>query len=259
MKLTRRNALQLIGSTAPMLAAGGALAQTAATGIDITPGRYTNTRESLRSYTIPEWFADAKFGIWSHWGPQSAVGEGDWYARRMYIEGEPQYDYHVKRFGPQSKVGYKDLIPLFTADRWDPEQLMDLYAKAGAKYFFSMGVHHDNFDMWNSKYQPRWNAVAAGPQQGHRRSVGGGGAQAGLAFRRQRASVQQLQTGLPRPIWPTPGASMRAFPMTAPTSPSPTCITTIARSRPISRKRRRPWAAWHPIAGSCTISAASRI
>jgi alpha-L-fucosidase len=169
MKLTRRNALEFIGSAAPVLAAGvsfaPSVAQTPGNGIEVMSGPFTNTRESLKSYIVPDWFADAKFGIWSHWGPQSAVGEGDWYARRMYIEGEPQYEYHVKRFGPQSRVGYKDLIPLFTADRWDPEHLMDLYAKAGAKYFFSMGVHHDNFDMWNSKYQPRWNAVASGPRK----------------------------------------------------------------------------------------------
>jgi alpha-L-fucosidase len=152
----------------PALAASGGLAPSIAqtlAGIDVMPGPFTNTRESLRRYVVPDWFADAKFGIWSHWGPQSAVGDGDWYARNMYIEGTPQYDYHLKRFGPQSRVGYKDLIPLFTADRWDPEHLMDLYAKAGAKYFFSMGVHHDNFDMWNSKYQPRWNAMASGPRK----------------------------------------------------------------------------------------------
>jgi alpha-L-fucosidase len=83
----------------------------------------------------------------------------------MYIEGSELYQYHVKRFGPQSKVGYKDLIHLFTADRWDPDALMDRYVKAGAKYFFSMGVHHDNFDLWNSKYQPRWNSVARGPKR----------------------------------------------------------------------------------------------
>jgi len=156
--LTRRQALQLIASAAPAFAARGALAQA------ITPGKYANTRASLATYETPAWFGDAKFGIWSHWGPQSAVGDGDWYARNMYIEGSPQYDYHVKRFGPQSKFGYKDCIPLFTADKWDPEHLMSLYQKAGAKYFFSMGVHHDGFDMWNSKYQPRWNAVASGPK-----------------------------------------------------------------------------------------------
>jgi alpha-L-fucosidase len=164
MKPTRRRTLQFLGAMASTLSGRSALAQPP-DGIAMTPGPYTNSLDSLKAYAIPDWFADAKFGIWSHWGPQSAVGEGDWYARRMYIEGEPQYESHVKRFGPQSKVGYKDLIPLFTASRWDPEHLMDLYAKAGAKYFFSMGVHHDNFDMWNSKYQPRWNAVAAGPHK----------------------------------------------------------------------------------------------
>jgi alpha-L-fucosidase len=141
------------------MAAPGLLAQT------VTPGRYAGTRTSLEAYEIPDWFADAKFGIWSHWGPQSAVGDGDWYARNMYMEGSDQYEYHRKRFGPQSKVGYKDLIHLYTADKWDPDHLMGLYQKAGAKYFFSMGVHHDNFDLWDSKYQPRWNAVAMGPKK----------------------------------------------------------------------------------------------
>ncbi len=158
-KMTRRQALQLLGAAAPALAMRKGFAQT------VTAGKFTDKRESLQSYTIPEWFADAKFGIWAHWGPQSAVGDGDWYARNMYMEGSAQYEYHVKRFGPQSKVGYKDLIPLFTADRWDPEHLMDLYSKAGAKYFFSMGVHHDGYDLWDSKYQPRWNAVASGPKK----------------------------------------------------------------------------------------------
>ena len=162
-RTTRRQALRMMGGAAAAGAFGvrgmAALAQT------VTPGRFTDQRASLESYAIPEWFADAKFGIWSHWGPQSAVGDGDWYARNMYVEGTEQYEYHLKRFGPQSKIGYKDLIPLFTADKWEPEHLMDLYQRAGAKYFFSMGVHHDGFDMWNSKYQPRWNAVASGPKK----------------------------------------------------------------------------------------------
>jgi alpha-L-fucosidase len=169
MKFTRRQAMRLIGGAVPALAAqsrrGIAFAQSEEHGIQITPGRYAGTRASLKAYTIPDWFADAKFGIWAHWGPQSAIGDGDWYARNMYIQGSPQNLYHVKRFGPPSKVGYKDLIHLFTADRWDPDYLIDLYVKAGAKYFFTMGVHHDNFDMWNSKYQPRWNAVNAGPRK----------------------------------------------------------------------------------------------
>jgi len=170
MTLTRRRALQLLTTAAPALALRRSLAQTAQStlspsDIHITPGKFTNTADSLKAYTTPAWFNDAKFGIWSHWGPQSAIGDGDWYARNMYMEGEKQYDYHVKRFGPQCKVGYKDLIHLYTADKWDPDHLMGLYQKAGAKYFFSMGVHHDNYDLWNSKYQPRWNAVSSGPRK----------------------------------------------------------------------------------------------
>jgi alpha-L-fucosidase len=168
MKLTRRQAMRLLGGAAPAMAAQCGLRRMmaqSANGIEINPGRFTASMPSLKAYTIPDWFADAKFGIWSHWGPQSAVGDGDWYARNMYMQGSDQNLYHVRRFGPPSKVGYKDLVPLFTASQWDPGHLMDLYVKAGAKYFFSMGVHHDNFDLWNSKYQPRWNAVSAGPHK----------------------------------------------------------------------------------------------
>jgi alpha-L-fucosidase len=131
----------------------------------IENGPYEGTRESLAGYEIPEWFRDAKFGIWAHWGPQSVPEDGDWYARNMYMEGSPQYKFHLQHYGHPSKVGFKDVIAKFKADKWDPEQLMDLYKKAGARYFVSMGVHHDNFDMWNSKYQPRWNAAASGPKK----------------------------------------------------------------------------------------------
>jgi alpha-L-fucosidase len=163
MKLTRRQTLKLLSAAGPLFAMHPSL--TLAESLPITAGPFKGTRESLAAYGIPAWFADAKFGIWSHWGPQSSVEDGDWYARNMYIQGSPQYDYHVKTYGHPSKIGYKDLIPKFKAERWDPDHLMDLYVKAGAKYFFSMGVHHDNFDMWNSKYQPRWNAVATGPKR----------------------------------------------------------------------------------------------
>ena len=167
MALTRRRALKLLGTTIsgwPL--ASRMFGQAGRSEVpQITAGPYTASRASLANWTTPDWFADAKFGIWAHWGPQSAVGDGDWYARNMYIEGSKQYEYHRKRFGPQSKVGYKDVIPLFTADRWDPDHLISLYRKAGAKYFMSMGVHHDNYDLWNSKYQPHWNSVATGPRK----------------------------------------------------------------------------------------------
>jgi alpha-L-fucosidase len=132
---------------------------------EIAKGPFDGTAESLRAYQIPEWFRDAKFGIWAHWGPQSGVEAGDWYARNMYIETQAQYKYHLEFYGHPSKVGYKDLCPMWKGDRFDPDHLMSLYKKAGAKYFMSMGVHHDNFDLWKSKYQPRWNAVATGPQK----------------------------------------------------------------------------------------------
>lgn len=168
MNATRRQVLRSLSYATPGLALGKGFAQVLQqTGATVAPARktYLARRESLATWRVPEWFADAKFGIWSHWGPQSAIGDGDWYARNMYIEGSSQYEYHLKRFGPQSKVGYKDTIPLFTADLWDPDHLMNLYVRAGAKYFFSMGVHHDNYDLWDSKFQPRWNSVKTGPKK----------------------------------------------------------------------------------------------
>jgi alpha-L-fucosidase len=141
------------------------LTQGAPPQLEITPGPFTGTRESLREWTVPDWYRDAKFGIWAHWGPQSAIGTGDWYARNMYVQGSRQYEYHVKTYGHPTKVGYKDVIPVWNADRFDPDHLLGLYKKAGAKYFCSMAVHHDNFDLWNSRYQPHWNAVSMGPKR----------------------------------------------------------------------------------------------
>ena len=121
-------------------------------------------KESLKQYKYPEWFRDAKFGIWAHWGPQAVPRQGDWYARKMYEEGSDDYKYHVAHYGHPSKFGYKDIIPLWKAERWDPEKLMALYKKAGAKYFVSMGTHHDDFFLWNSKIH-KWNAVNYGPKK----------------------------------------------------------------------------------------------
>jgi alpha-L-fucosidase len=163
MRFTRRDTIKLLGYSAAWAGTRGAFGQ--AGGLPITSGPFTATRGSLDSYRIPDWFRDAKFGIWSHWGPQSGVEDGDWFARNMYIQGSAQYEYHLKTYGHPSKTGYKDLVPLFKAAKWDPRQLMDLYAKAGARYFVSMGVHHDNYDMWDSKYQPHWNSTSVGPMR----------------------------------------------------------------------------------------------
>ncbi len=132
-------------------------------------GKFKATDASLEQYKYPDWFRDAKFGIWAHWGPQAVPRQGDWYARNMYIqEGgkwETQdYQDHLKRYGHPSVSGYKDIIPLWKAERWNPEQLMKLYKKVGAKYFVSMGTHHDNFFLWNSKLHS-WNSVNMGPHK----------------------------------------------------------------------------------------------
>jgi len=151
MKMTRREALQL--AAAPLLARPRGRG-----------GMFQPTWESLRQYRCPEWFRDAKLGFWAHWGPQGGPRQGDWYARNMYIQGTRQYKFHVAHFGHPSKVGYKDIIPLWTAKNWEPELLIRRYKKAGARYFVALGVHCDNFDCWNSKHH-KWNAVNHGPKR----------------------------------------------------------------------------------------------
>lgn len=127
-------------------------------------GKYTPTWESLSQYDVPDWFRDAKFGMWAHWGPQCVEGSGDWMARGMYQEGSKQYKYHVENYGHPSEFGFKDILPLFKAERWNPDSIVGLYKELGAKYFFALGNHHDNFDLWDSKYQP-WNSAAIGPKK----------------------------------------------------------------------------------------------
>ena len=127
-------------------------------------GQYQPKWESLRNHKTPEWFRDAKFGIWAHWGPQCVEGSGDWMAREMYMEGSKAYRHHVEHYGHPSEVGFKDILPLFKAEKWDPDKLVERYKRLGAQYFFVLGNHHDNFDLWDSKYQ-EWNAVNMGPKR----------------------------------------------------------------------------------------------
>jgi alpha-L-fucosidase len=127
-------------------------------------GKFEPTWDSLKQYEVPEWFKNAKFGLWAHWGPQCEPEDGDWYARNMYIKGSPQNKFHVAHYGPPSKFGFKDVIHEWHAENWDPEALMDLYKRAGAQYFVALANHHDNFDNFDSKYQP-WNSVNMGPKK----------------------------------------------------------------------------------------------
>ena len=127
-------------------------------------GEFQPTWESLRKYQVPDWFRNAKFGIWAHWGAQCVEGSGDWMAREMYMEGHNKYKYHREHYGHQSEFGYKDVLPLFKAERWNPDALVRFYKDCGAEYFFALGNHHDNFDLWDSKYQ-EWNSKNIGPKR----------------------------------------------------------------------------------------------
>jgi alpha-L-fucosidase len=138
---------------------GAALAQNGA-----TPNRFEPTLESLRHYQTPEWFRDAKFGIYVHWGVYSVAEYGEWYARDMYEEGGGVYRYHVEKYGHPSKFGYKDLIPLWKAEKFDADAWLALFKQAGARYFTPCAVHHDGFTLGRSKLTP-YNAVEMGPQR----------------------------------------------------------------------------------------------
>ena len=130
----------------------------------VAAGKFQPSWDSLKQYQVPEWFRDAKFGIWAHWGPQCEPERGDWYAREMYGEGSARYQFHVAHYGHPSVFGFKDVIHEWKAGHWDPDKLLALYKRAGAEYFFALASHHDNFDNFDSKYQP-WNAVNLGPQK----------------------------------------------------------------------------------------------
>ena len=136
-----------------------------ASRVEASPGLFKPNWSSLVSrYRAPDWFADAKFGIWAHWSAQCVPEFGDWYARRMYQQGDPAYDDHLKRYGHPSKTGFMEIDNLWKAEHWEPEQLMTLYQRAGAKYFVALANHHDNFDTYDSRYHA-WNSVKVGPKR----------------------------------------------------------------------------------------------
>jgi alpha-L-fucosidase len=127
--------------------------------------RYQATWESLKQYQTPDWFRDAKFGIFIHWGVYSVPAFGsEWYPRNMYQQGSPEFKHHVETYGPQSKFGYKDFIPMFKAEKFDPVQWVTLFKKAGAKYVVPVAEHHDGFAMYKTALS-KWNAYEMGPKR----------------------------------------------------------------------------------------------
>jgi alpha-L-fucosidase len=167
--MKRRTLIKGLATTLPSLwltrALGSSFFEGQPLNEPIVNGPFKPTWESLQNYKTPEWFRDAKFGIWAHWGPQCQPEAGDWYARNMYQEGSPQYKFHLEKYGHPSKFGFKDVINEWKAENWDPEALVSLYKSAGAQYFMALANHHDNFDLYDSKYQKYWNSTKIGPKK----------------------------------------------------------------------------------------------
>ena len=149
--------------------------------VEVQKGTFAADWESLSAWQCPEWFKDAKFGIWAHWGPQCHAEDGDWYARFMYYDGTGQNRWHWDHFGNPLEFGLKDLCNDWKAQNWNPQQLVDLYKSVGARYFMALGNHHDNFDLWNSPYQ-EWNSVNVGPKKDLIKGWSDACQQAGLPF-----------------------------------------------------------------------------
>ena len=127
--------------------------------------KYQATWESLKKYQTPEWFKDAKFGIFIHWGVYSVPAFGsEWYPRQMYQKDSKEYKHHVETYGPQNIFGYKDFIPLFKAEKFNPAQWVALFKKAGAKYVVPVAEHHDGFAMYKTALS-KWNAAEMGPHR----------------------------------------------------------------------------------------------
>ena len=135
------------------------------TNVEVENGDYDADWDNLAEWECPDWFRDAKFGIWAHWDPQCEAEDGDWYARSMYGTGGQRTTFY-NYFGhyPDHDWGYKDFCRYWTIEQWNPAELIKLYKSAGAKYFMTMGQHHDNYDCWDSPYQ-EWNSMNIGPKR----------------------------------------------------------------------------------------------
>ena len=156
MKLSRRSFIQSTAAAASLPLWG---ASAAALAPEFSP-RWDSL---VDGYRTPDWFRDAKFGIWAHWGAQCVPEAGDWYARNMYIQGHRQYDHHLQTYGHPAEVGFMEIQNRWKAENWDPEALMDLYVNAGARYFVALANHHDNQDCYDSKHHG-WNTIRVGPE-----------------------------------------------------------------------------------------------
>jgi len=127
--------------------------------------KYEASWESLKQYDCPEWFRDAKFGIYFHWGVYSVPAFGyEWYPRLMFMKGSNVYKHHLKTYGHPSEFGYSDFVPMFKAEKFNPDEWAELFVKAGARFAGPVAEHHDGFSMWASKASP-WNVGNMSPKR----------------------------------------------------------------------------------------------
>ncbi len=132
-------------------------------GAPVAP--FEPTWESLSAFSIPDWYQEAKFGIFIHWGVYAVPAfDNEWYPRNMYLPGTRAFEHHRKTWGDQATFGYKDFIPLFKAEHFDPDHWVDLFKQAGARYVVPVAEHHDGFAMYDSAYS-EWTAVKMGPRR----------------------------------------------------------------------------------------------
>ncbi len=131
----------------------------------IAAGPYKDTWASLSAWRLPAWFSELKFGIFIHWGLYSVpANSNEWYSRNMYIKGMSAYEHHIKTYGPQKEFGFKDFIPMFTAEKFDAKDWLKQFKAAGAKYIFPVAEHHDGFQMYKSEIS-HFNAAEMGPKR----------------------------------------------------------------------------------------------
>ena len=149
--------------------------------------KYEANWESLSAYTVPDWFKDEKLGIFIHWGVYSVPAfDNEWYPRFMYRDevsrkGQNYYQHHIAHYGKLSEFGYKDFIPMFKAEKWDPAAWVELFQKAGARYVVPVAEHHDGFPMYDCSFT-NWNAAQMGPCRDVVAELGAETRKAGLKF-----------------------------------------------------------------------------
>jgi len=187
---SRRGFLKTAFSTGAALSAWGSASRLGRAITAPFPGHFAATWDSLSQYNVPDWFRDAKLGIFMHWGVYSVPAHSDeWYPHKMYLRHNPVFEWHRQHWGPQSMFGYKDFIPMFRAENWKPDELVQLYKNAGAKYIVPVGEHHDGFPMYDS-HLTDWCAAKMGPHRdtiaGWAREVRNQGLKLGISSHRAR-------------------------------------------------------------------------